>query len=83
MSKELVRNPYTGMNNYHYDGNGETVKVEDLINKDQPSWSENKPIDTLENSDSELFSVYDNLSEFNSTEGKSIKVEDFMNSDNR
>ena len=61
---ETKRNPYTGMEMATSDnGNGEVVKVEDLINKPQKEWEQYTPVDTLENADSELASLNDELSE--------------------
>lgn len=79
MSENNNRNPYTGMNMVPSNSNGEVIKVEDLINKPQKNWEQYTPLDTLENADSELTNLYDNLSKFNSKEGEVIKVEDFMN----
>lgn len=78
---DVTRNPYTGMqmatsNN----GNGEVIPVEDLINKEQPGWTQYTPVDTLENAGSELANLYDNLS-MSRGDGKEekIKIEDFIN----
>lgn len=61
---ETKRNPYTGMEMATSDnGNGEVVKVEDLINKPQKEWEQYTPVDTLENADSELANLNDKLSE--------------------
>lgn len=80
MSEEIKRNPYTGMEMAPSDtGNGEIVKVEDLINKPQKDWEEFKPTDTLENADSELFGTYDALSNVNRGKSETIKLEDFIN----
>lgn len=80
MSEEIKRNPYTGMEMATSDnGNGEVIKVEDLINKPQKDWEQFTPKDTLENADTELFSTYDSLSNINRGENKTIKLEDFIN----
>jgi hypothetical protein len=79
MSDELKRNQYTGMDMAVSNSNGEVVKVEDLINKPQKEWEQFTPKDTLESSDSELYSVYERLSEVNRGKNESYKLEDFMN----
>lgn len=80
MSEEVKRNPYTGMEMAPSNtGNGEVIKVEDLINKPQKDWEEFKPTDTLENADSELFGTYDALSQISNGKNETIKIEDFIN----
>lgn len=77
------RNPYTGMTMATSDnGNGEVVKVEDLINKPQKEWEQFTPKDTLSESDSELFSLNDELSEMTNGLEDKVKIEDFINRDN-
>lgn len=82
MAEEIKRNPYTGMDMATSDnGNGEVVKVEDLINKPQKDWEQYTPVDTLENADSELSNLNDALSYTPSSNGDTIKLEDLMNSE--
>lgn len=81
------RNPYTGMEMAKENtGNGEVIKVDDLVNKEQPEWEYKEPIDTLTNADSELTELYDSLSKEPTENSKSpdtISVEDLMNSDKK
>lgn len=78
---DMTRNPYTGMqmaksNN----GNGEVIPVENLINAEQPGWTQYTPVDTLENADSTIANLYDNLSmSRDAAKNETIKLEDFMN----
>lgn len=82
MAEEIKRNPYTGMEMATSDnGNGEVVKVEDLINKPQKDWEQYTPVDTLENADSELSNLNDALSYTTGSNGDTIKLEDLMNSE--
>lgn len=78
---ETKRNPYTGMEMATSDnGNGEVVKVEDLINKPQKEWEQYTPVDTLENADSELASLNDELSELPGVgTSETVKLEDIIN----
>ena len=78
---ETKRNPYTGMEMATSDnGNGEVVKVEDLINKPQKEWEQYTPVDTLENADSELANLNDKLSELPGVESsETVKLEDIIN----
>lgn len=78
---DMTRNPYTGMKMAKSDtGNGEIIPVEDLINAEQPGWTQYTPVDTLENADSELSNLYDNLSMTRDAgKNEKIKLEDFMN----
>lgn len=75
------RNPYTGMIMATSDnGNGEVVKVEDLVNKPQKEWSQYTPVDTLENADSELSNLNDKLSELpGDSKNEVVKIEDIIN----
>lgn len=75
------KNPYTGMNMATSDsGNGEVVKVEDLVNKPQKEWSQYTPVDTLENADSELASLNDELSDLPGVgTSEIVKIEDIIN----
>lgn len=78
---ETKRNPYTGMEMATSDnGNGEVVKVEDLINKPQKEWEQYTPVDTLENADSELANLNDKLSELPGVgTSETVKLEDIIN----
>lgn len=78
---DMSRNPYTGMDMARSNnGNGEVIPVEDLINREQPGWTQYTPVDTLENADSTVANLYDNLSMSRESEkGETIKLEDFMN----
>lgn len=82
MSEDNSRkNPYTGMNMATSDnGNREVVKVEDLVNKPQKEWSQYTPVDTLENADSELASLNNELSELPGVgASETVKLEDIIN----
>lgn len=80
MSEEVKRNPYTGLEMATSNsGNGEVVKVEDLINKPQKDWEQFTPTDTLENADSSLYGLYDDLSSINRGVNENVKIEDFIN----
>lgn len=82
MAEEIKRNPYTGMNMAVTNpGNGEVIKVEDLINKPQEDWKQFTPVDTLENADSEIANLNSELNESVSVETPSevINVDDLMN----
>lgn len=73
-------NPYNGMEKAtSNNGNGEVVKVEDLIsNPPEPKWD--PIVDTLENADGELANLYERL-EANPAAPeveKVVKVEDIM-----
>lgn len=79
---EKERNPYTGMDKATSDnGNGEAMKVEDLINSGHPEWKQYEPVDTLTNADGEMANLHERLSanppapEVN----KTIKYEDYLN----
>lgn len=74
-------NPYTGMEMATSEnGNGEVVKVEDLIsNPPEPKW--NPIVDTLVNADGELANLYERL-EANPPAPdveRKVKIEDVMN----
>lgn len=87
---ELGRNPYTGMDMAaDNSGNGEKVDVADLINAEQPEWSEFKPEDTItESKDSHLDKVFSSLEnptldEYSSDMPKKVSVENIMNMDQK
>lgn len=86
---DLTRNPYTGMEMAKENtGNGESIPVENLINRTQPGWEEFTPVDTMSDPNSKLEKFHESLNNpspdgYSPNMPRRVSVEEIMNMDQK